>query len=165
VPELENNPLRRLLWLFLKVSCGIDAGTPAERERHHAVYAALLDRRPSMELRIREHLTVVNAEVVPRRKLRLVSPFVRTLMDRPASSDMNIMNTIDAITIVEGYDAMRIFLEAVWRRHGKTDEEIEFLVGGLKWTDGAPVDPTMWEGWLTAVQIACVGRTLEIAKS
>jgi hypothetical protein len=27
-----------------------------------------------MELRIREHLTVVNAEVVPRRKLRLVSP-------------------------------------------------------------------------------------------
>jgi hypothetical protein len=41
--------------------------------------AILLDRRPSMELRIREHLTVVNAEVVPRRKLRLVSPFVRTL--------------------------------------------------------------------------------------
>ena len=118
-----------------------------------------------MELRIREHLTVVNAEVVPRRKLRLVSPFVRTLMDRPASSDMNIMNTIDAITIVEGYDAMRIFLEAVWRRYGKTDEQIEVLVGGLKWADGAPVDPTMWEGWLAAVQIACVGRTHEIAKS
>jgi hypothetical protein len=29
-------------------------------------------------------------------------------MDRP--TDMNIINTIDAITIVEGYDAMRIFL-------------------------------------------------------
>jgi hypothetical protein len=86
-------------------------------------------------------------------------------MDRPASFGMNIMNTIDAITIVEGYDAMRIFLEAVWRRHGKTDEEIEFLVGGLKWADGAPVDPTMWEGWLAAVQIACVGRAHEIAKS
>jgi hypothetical protein len=41
--------------------------------------AILLDRRPSMELRIREHLTVVNAEVMPRCKLRLVSPFVRTL--------------------------------------------------------------------------------------
>jgi hypothetical protein len=38
--------------------------------------AILLDRRLSMELRIREHLTVVNAEVVPRRKLRLVRPFV-----------------------------------------------------------------------------------------
>jgi hypothetical protein len=48
---------------------------------------------------------------------------------------------------------------------GKTDEEIEFLVGGLKWADGAPVDPTMWEGWLAAVQIACVGRTHEVAKS
>ena len=78
---------------------------------------------------------------------------------------MNIMNTIDAITIVEGYDAMRIFLETVWLRHSKTDEEIEFLAGGLKWADGAPVDPTMWEGCLAAVQIACVGRTHEVAKS
>jgi hypothetical protein len=78
---------------------------------------------------------------------------------------MNIMNTIAAITIVEGYDAMRIFFEILWRSHGKTDEEIEFLVGGLKWADGAPVDPTMWEEWLAAVQIACVDRTHEIAKS
>jgi hypothetical protein len=30
------------------------------------------------ETTIREHLTAVNAEVMPRRKLRLVSPFVRT---------------------------------------------------------------------------------------
>jgi len=109
-------------------------------------------------------MTAVNAEVVPRRKLFSCARSLNA-MDRPASSDMNIMNTIDAITIVEGYDAMRIFLEAVWRRHGKTDEEIKFLVGGLKWADGAPVDPTMWEGWLAAVQIACVGRTHEVAKN
>ena len=86
-------------------------------------------------------------------------------MDRTASFGITIMNTIDAITIVEGYDAMRIFLETVWQRHGKADDEIEFLVGGLKWADGAPVDPAMWEGWLAAVQIACVGRTHEVAKS
>jgi hypothetical protein len=35
----------------------------------------------------------------------------------------------------------------------------------LKWADGAPVDPTMWEGWLAAVQIACIGRTHQVAES
>src|ERR1700687_6467540 len=65
-----------------------------------------------------------------------------------ASPDMAIMKASDTITVVEGYDAMRTFLETVWRRPGKTDEEIELLIGGLKWADGAPVDPTMWEDWL-----------------
>jgi hypothetical protein len=78
---------------------------------------------------------------------------------------MNTMNTIDAITIIEGYDAMRIFFDTLRQRQAKTGEEIEFLVGGLNWADGAPVDPTMWEGWLAAVQIACAGRTQEVAKS
>ena len=75
------------------------------------------------------------------------------------------MKATDTITIVEGYDAMRIFLETIWRRHGKTNEEIELLVGGLKWVDGTPVDPTMWEDWLAALQTARVGRTSEIAET
>jgi hypothetical protein len=75
------------------------------------------------------------------------------------------MKATDTITIVEGYDAMRIFLETIWRRHGKTDEEIELLVGALKWVDGTPVDPTMWEDWLAALQAARVGRTSEIAET
>jgi hypothetical protein len=75
------------------------------------------------------------------------------------------MKATDTITIVEGYDAMRIFLETIWRRHGKTNEEIELLVGALKWADGTPVDPTMWEDWLAALQAARVGRTSEIAET
>jgi hypothetical protein len=82
-----------------------------------------------------------------------------------ASPDMAIMKASDTITVVEGYDAMRIFLETVWRRHGKTDEEIEVLLGGLKWADGAPVDPTMWEDWLAAVQMVCAGRSGEVVES
>jgi hypothetical protein len=82
-----------------------------------------------------------------------------------ASPDMAIMKASDTITVVEGYDAMRIFLETVWRRHGKTDEEIELLIGGLKWADGAPVDPTMWEDWLAAVQMVCAGRSAEFVES
>ena len=69
------------------------------------------------------------------------------------------MKATDTITLVEGYDAMRIFLETVWRRHGKTVEAIELVLGGLRWADGAPVDPAMWEDWLAAAQVACIGRT------
>jgi hypothetical protein len=69
------------------------------------------------------------------------------------------MNVTDTITLIEGYDAMRIFLKTVSRRLGKTDEEIDFIVGGLKWTDGSPVDPAMWQDWLAAVQITCSSRT------
>jgi hypothetical protein len=69
------------------------------------------------------------------------------------------MNTTDTITLIEGYDAMRIFLETVSLRLGKTDEEIDYIVGSLKWADGSPVDPTMWQDWLAAVQTTCSCRT------
>jgi hypothetical protein len=72
---------------------------------------------------------------------------------------MAIMKATDTITVVEGYDAMRIFLEAVWRRHGETGNEIDFILGGLKWADGTPVDPTMWQDWLAAVETVRSERT------
>jgi hypothetical protein len=75
------------------------------------------------------------------------------------TEDVTIMNATDTITLIEGYDAMRIFLETVSLRLGKTDEEIDFIVGGLKWADGSPVDPTMWQDWLAAVQITRSYRT------
>lgn len=68
------------------------------------------------------------------------------------------MNATDTITLHEGYEAMRIFLETVSPRLGKTDDGIEFLVGGLTCTDGSPVDPTLWQDWLAAVQIATSGK-------
>jgi hypothetical protein len=52
------------------------------------------------------------------------------------------MNATDTITLIEGYDAMRIFLETVLLRLGMTDEEIDFIVGGLKWGEGVfPSNP------------------------
>src|SRR3981081_3495074 len=77
----------------------------------------------------------------------------------PVSPGITIMKATDTITVVEGYDAMRIFLETVRRRHGDAAGQIELVIGGLKWADGAPVDPTMWEDWLAAVQTACICRT------
>ena len=75
------------------------------------------------------------------------------------SPDMTIMKASDTLTVVEGYDAMRIFLETVRRRRGDAAAQIEPIIGGLKWADGTPVDPTMWEDWLAAGQIACNCRT------
>jgi hypothetical protein len=69
---------------------------------------------------------------------------------------------IDTITLVEGFGAMRVFLETVWRRHGKSNEEIEFVLGGLNWPDGSPADPTMWADWLAAVEVARSGRSTSV---
>jgi hypothetical protein len=77
------------------------------------------------------------------------------------TEDVTRMNATDTITLIEGYDAMRIFLESVSLRLGKTGEEIDFIVAGLKWTDGAPADPAMWQDWLAAVQITSSGRSGE----
>jgi hypothetical protein len=62
------------------------------------------------------------------------------------------MQSNNTITLAEAYDAMRIFLETVWRRLDKPQEEIAFLLAGLKWADGSPVDPAMWQDWLAAAQ-------------
>jgi len=66
--------------------------------------------------------------------------------------DMTIMKATDIIIVVEGYDAMRIFLEAVRRRHGDAAGQIGLAIGGLKWADRTPVDPTMWEDWQAAAR-------------
>jgi hypothetical protein len=62
------------------------------------------------------------------------------------------MQPNDTITLAEAYDAIRIFVETVWRRLDKPQEEIAFLLAGLQWADGAPVDPAMWQDWLAAAQ-------------
>lgn len=77
----------------------------------------------------------------------------------PTQRRHGIVKATDTITVIESYDAVRLFLEAVWRRHGNCAEDIEFIVGGAKWADGAPVDPAMWQDWLAAVEVACKERT------
>jgi len=62
------------------------------------------------------------------------------------------MQANDTITLIEAYDAIRIFVETVWRRMDKPQEEIAFLLAGLKWADGSPVDQAMWQSWLAAAQ-------------
>ena len=74
-----------------------------------------------------------------------------------------MIKATDTTTVIEGYDAMRVFLEIVWRRHGRPIEEVAFLLGSLKWADGSPVDPTMWQDCLAAVQMAASAGSCKIA--
>lgn len=67
-------------------------------------------------------------------------------------ADVAMMQTNDTITLAEAYEAVGIFLESVWHRLDKPQEEIAFLLAGLRWVDGTPVDPAIWQDWLAAVQ-------------
>src|ERR1700716_2997154 len=86
-----------------------------------------------------------------------------TLGRNLGSLDTAMIKATDTITVIEGYDAMRVCLETVWRRHDKPVEEIAFVLGGLKWADGSPVDLTMWQDWLAAVRISASAGCREIA--
>lgn len=60
----------------------------------------------------------------------------------------------DTITVLEGFDALRLFLETTWRRHDLPADAIAFILGGARFADGTPVDPAMWQDWIGAVQAA-----------
>lgn len=75
----------------------------------------------------------------------------------PRTTGLAAMQANDTITLIEAYDAMRIFVETVWRRMDKPQEEIALLLAGLKWVDGSPVDPAMWQDWLAAAEGAKEG--------
>jgi hypothetical protein len=70
------------------------------------------------------------------------------------------LKATDTVTVLEGFDAVRIFLEAVWQRQGKNVAEIAFVLGATQWEDGTPVDPAIWEDWLMAVHI-CRSRVVD----
>ncbi|TWA95847.1 hypothetical protein FBZ96_10737 [Bradyrhizobium stylosanthis] len=51
------------------------------------------------------------------------------------------MQSADKVTLAEAYASA-----------GHALEKIAFLLAGLRWVDGAPVDPAMWQDWLAAAQ-------------
>lgn len=60
----------------------------------------------------------------------------------------------DCITVLEGFDALRLFLERTRRRRDPSADVIAFIIGGARFADGAPVDPAMWQDWTDSVQAA-----------
>ena len=56
----------------------------------------------------------------------------------------------ETMTVVEAFEATRTILAAVWQRQGRPSEEIEWLLGRMKWVDGALTDVAIWRVWLGA---------------
>jgi hypothetical protein len=78
------------------------------------------------------------------------SDAVAVIEPAPRNKD-EICDAADMLTVREAFDAVRVFLELCWQRQDRPVEEIAFILGGTKWADGSPVDPTLWEDWLVAV--------------
>ena len=58
------------------------------------------------------------------------------------------------LSLSDGYDAMRHFLEAYWERGDRSSDDIAVLLGSLNrdvTRDGGPVDAAQWDDWLKAI--------------
>src|SRR5258708_9160570 len=70
------------------------------------------------------------------------------------TAESSVPRVTDTITVLEGFDAMRVFLEVIWQRQDRTSHEIGFVLGGSRWVDGSLADPTIWEDWLVAIRMS-----------
>ena len=66
-----------------------------------------------------------------------------------------------------GFEAMRQFIDAYWRRGGETSKDLRHLLDNidaesLTQRDGTPVpaDPAMWQDWLDAIERAKRGDSV-----
>lgn len=59
----------------------------------------------------------------------------------------------DRITIIEAYKAMYLYLENLYKLTG-SDDLAGFLGSMSMLQDGKPVDETVWEDWLEAIDQA-----------
>jgi hypothetical protein len=59
---------------------------------------------------------------------------------------------VGRLTMVEAYDAMRVFLEAYWRRGGGSSSDLAVLLGCTQRAhDHRTIDPAQWFDWIEAV--------------
>jgi hypothetical protein len=59
---------------------------------------------------------------------------------------------LHALTELEAYDAMCVFVEAYWERGGKASDDIAVLLGSTqRLRNGRPLDPAQWDNWRDAV--------------
>ena len=71
----------------------------------------------------------------------------------PEALALSELPTLDAL---EGFDAMRSFLEAYWERGGRSSDDLALLLSGIERDtsirpDGGTLDPSKWDDWLKAI--------------
>ena len=65
------------------------------------------------------------------------------------------MDENDLITVGDAYRAMFEFLDAYWKRGGKSEDQIACLLGSVQYGDQLgptkTADPACWDDWVDAV--------------
>ena len=80
------------------------------------------------------------------------------------------IDELPKLSALEGFDAMRLFIEAYWERGLKKSDDLRLLLSALNretrmWPDGGPDDPAMWGDWLLALgKVKNIDLTAEAAK-
>lgn len=67
----------------------------------------------------------------------------------------------EVISLIEAFDAMRLFLEKYWIMGGKSSDDIAVLLGSLnrdEQSNSPPLDVALWHDWVRAVS-ETVGRS------
>jgi hypothetical protein len=65
----------------------------------------------------------------------------------------HIRDETPRLSLREGFDAMRHFLEAYWERGLRSSDDIRLLLSALDASmtnDGGPMDIAQWNDWLAA---------------
>lgn len=61
------------------------------------------------------------------------------------------MSTLPMLTTEQAYQAMFAFVEAYWKRGGRTDDQVAELLSWMQGESGQTADPAMWADWLDAI--------------
>jgi hypothetical protein len=70
------------------------------------------------------------------------------------------------LTELEAYDAMETFLEALWRRGGKSPIDLAVVLGFIarnRELNLPPIDIAQWDDWLVAVRTVVGERNGQVA--
>ncbi|MBA2724623.1 MAG: hypothetical protein H0W92_06075 [Sphingomonas sp.] len=84
--------------------------------------------------------------------------------------DVPDIASLPSLTVLEAFDAMRVFLENHWERGLKQSDDLLWLLSATNretaiWADGGPSDPAVWSDWLLALgEVKNIDLTEEAAK-
>jgi hypothetical protein len=63
-------------------------------------------------------------------------------------------NDAQSLTLLEGFDAVREFIEAIFRSSGQRSDDLAMLLSAMDRVGGRPLDIAQWHDWLEGVMLA-----------
>jgi hypothetical protein len=58
---------------------------------------------------------------------------------------------MEQVSFQQGYEMLRKFLE-IYQDLGTDTDDIQRIIQQMQWKDGNPVNPSLWELWISCVE-------------